>query len=542
MFLIFVRRLQSRKIVLHRTASNHPSQDGTIALSGSSLPPSPDRHWNNIVIGLQRHTKGRIINGWLVLIVVLGAVIAVADGLTRVSIFDRVENWYATFEYVPSEGAVLFAGLTLPLVIAYARKARISISEGLFLWFVFCTTAYTRDFSYIHLPGMPLFVTDIVLLILLVSIYLVPRVRRRHCPTEVNVLLFLFFVGGGLAAARGVLGHRETVLVLRDSALVAYALFVVITLHLVRSWLSAKRIAIWFLLGSLMSALNGLGWFIAVPSERRFIYPGIYILISLIGVLVAMVGGLLRPHVGWTLAAVMSLGLMLANARSLFVTLAILLLVGLLGWRLVHKKFRLVHLVSVFATAFAMVTLAAFLFLRTEAGRDLAERSAEQLASGVLDSGEDPTWQFRLTAWKEAWRRFADYPLAGEGFGVPFTFEGLLFENDPRPHNTFLTVLYKMGLAGFLPLFALLAYFFLFMLRTLYRTSDNRRVVLLQIVVLAQVAFCIYGAANLLLESPFLASLFWALMGLTLRIVSMLGNTRAPIRPFPAGSAKDGTN
>jgi len=39
---------------------------------------------------------------------------------------------------------------------------------------------------------------------------------------------------------------------------------------------------------------------------------------------------------------------------------------------------------------------------------------------------------------------------------------------------------------------------------------------------LAQTAFCFYGTANLLFESPFLASLFWAFMGLGFRMVRML--------------------
>jgi O-antigen ligase len=285
-----------------------------------------------------------------------------------------------------------------------------------------------------------------------------------------------------------------------------------------------------------------MAWFIAVPSERRFIYPGIYILISLIGILVAMVGRMLRPQVGWIFAAVMCLGLMLANARSLFVTLAILLLVGLLGWRLVHKKFRLAHLVWIFATGATMVTLAAFLFLRTEAGRDLAERSAEQLASGVLNSGEDPTWQFRLSAWKEAWRRFAEYPLAGEGFGVPFTFEGLLFENDPRPHNTFLTVLYKMGFCGFLPLVALLMCFLSGGLRSVHRYRNRQRIALLEMVLVAQAAFCLFGMGNLLLESPFLASFFWVLMGLSLRITRMLDMDGTLHWAISGSSGADGTN
>jgi len=238
--------------------------------------------------------------------------------------------------------------------------------------------------------------------------------------------------------------------------------------------------------------------------------------------LLKVVSGLLRPRVGWIFTGVLCLGLMLANARSLFVSLAILLLVRLLRERLAHKKIRVAHSVLILVTAAVMVSLAAFVFLRTDAGRDFAERSAEELASGVLNTRQDANWQFRLSAWKEAWRRFEEYPFAGEGFGIPFTFEGLSLDNDPRPHNTFLTVLYKMGLAGFLPLLALLGYFLWSTIGAAPRNFEIRRVALLQIVVSAQLAFLLYGTANLMLESPFLAALFWATLGLGLRIVRML--------------------
>jgi hypothetical protein len=222
--------------------------------------------------------------------------IAVADGLTRVSIFDREEAWNGPFEYVPYQGAFLFAGLTLPLMIGYTRKARVALTEGLFLWFVFCTTAYTRDFSYVRWPGTPLFITDVVLLILLVSIYLVRRPRFSKIPLPVTVLLVLFFGAGALSAARGFLGHRDAMVVLRDSALVVYTLFLLVGYHLFRSWLSIKRVAVWFLLGSALGALNGFAWFIAAPQERRFVFYGIYILISLAGTVVAMASRLLRPR------------------------------------------------------------------------------------------------------------------------------------------------------------------------------------------------------------------------------------------------------
>ena len=527
--------LAQRKVLFSSSEGNRISRDGEMALGAGYLSRSVGTTSRSALapVLVRRHPRTRIVNVWLILIVIVGGIIVLVDGLTRTPILERIEAWNG--EYDPYPGALLFAGITLPLMFVYSRKAMVSSMEGLFLWFVFCTTSYTKDFSYIRWPGSPLFVTDVVLLILLVSIYFLRRRRFSRFPSPVSVLLLLFVGAGALSAARGFLGHREAMLVLRDSALIVYALFLPVGYYLFPSWLSIKRVAVWFLLGAALNSMNGLVWFVVAPGERRFIFYGIYILIALTGTMLAIASRLLRPTVGWIFAGVLCLGLMLANTRSLFVSSAVVLFVGLLGGKLVHGKIRLTNLQSIIATATVLISLGAFLFLRTETVRDFAERSAEELASGVLNSGEDPDWQFRLFAWKEAWRRFAEYPMAGEGFGVPFTFESLLLENDPRPHNTFLTVLYKMGLAGFLSLIALLIYFPWKGLQWLRRHDESVRVTFLRIVLLAQIAFCVYGMANLLLESPFLASLFWTSMGLGLRIIRMLYLDRSLPRTFSAG-------
>jgi O-antigen ligase len=342
----------------------------------------------------------------------------------------------------------------------------------------------------------------------------------------------MLVAAGAFSALRGFSQHCDPIVVLRDSALVAYPLFLYVAHHLFRSWLSIKRMAVWFLLGTGLSVLNGFAWFLAAPQERRFIYYGTYILMALVGTFVAIANRLLSPRVGWLLAGLFCLGLALANARTLFVALPVLLFAGLwAGGIAPRKSLRHPRILTTLAAATVLIGALAFLFLRTETGRDFAERSSQELASGVLHTDEDGNWQFRLSAWKEAWRRFAEYPLAGEGFGIPFVFEMLTFDNDPRPHNTFLTVLYKMGLIGFLPLLLLLVYFFWRTVGAAYRNLENPHVPWLWIAVLALVAFCFYGSANLLLESPFLASLFWVLLGLGLRMARMMDLERSLLRP-----------
>ncbi len=519
--------LQKRKFPALRIPPNLLSGNGALDLEANATDHSPDSGHaaGGPVVLIGKQTRVRIVNGWLVLIVVLGAVIAVADGLTRTPNPELELSPPQPLEYEPYYAAFLLAGLTLPLMFAYAKRARASLTEGLFLWFVFCTTAYMKDFSYLRWPGAPLFVTDVVLTVLLLSIYIVPRRRCARCPLVLSIPLAFFIAAGVLAAARGFLGHHEPILVLRDSTLVGYSLFLLVGYHLFGSWLAIRRVAVWFVLGTALSVLNGLAWLAVAPEQRRFVAPGVYVLVALVGVLIMMANGLIGRRVGWIFVGVFSLGLLLANARSLFVSLAIVSLVALFVPKMLRRRLRSARLVTALVVSAALVCSFVLLFLHLQAGRDFATRVADNFASGILHTNDDPYWQFRLMAWKEAWWRFQEYPPAGEGFGIPFNFD--IWDNDPRPHNTFLTVLYKMGLLGFLPLLALLAYFFGLCVRAVHRNSENHRVSFLQALILAQVSFCVWGGADSVLESPYLASLFWVGMGLGLSMIQKLNFERS---------------
>jgi len=325
-------------------------------------------------------------------------------------------------QYDPYSAAFLLAGITLPLAFAYGRRARVSLTEALFLWFMLCTAAYTKDFAYIRLPFVPLFITDVVLIVLLTSIYIVQRRRGPRLPVALNISLALFALAGVLAAARGFLGHHDSVLVLRDSAIVGYSLFLPAGYHLTRNWLVIWRIAVWFALGAALSILNGLAQFAVVPEQRRFV-SGIYVLVPFVGVLVMMANRLIRPRAAWILAGIFSIGLFLANSRSAFVSILVLFVLSLLVPGLFRRKLRLMTSIAALGAAAVLAGSFAFLYLHLRSERDFAERVAGGLSSGVLHTNQDPYWQFWLMAWQEPWNRFNEYPAAGEGLGIPFKFD-----------------------------------------------------------------------------------------------------------------------
>ncbi|HWP83574.1 MAG TPA: O-antigen ligase family protein [Terriglobia bacterium] len=449
-------------------------------------------------------------------IVLLGATVVVADGLTRPASADRL--FEGALQYQPYPAAYLFALLMILLCFRSFAAANIRWTEGVLLWFVLCTATYSKDFAYLKLPGIPVFVTDVVLALLLFTLLWQRHKGFRSQPNAAWLLVF-FGIAGFIAFAQGLWSGNEFLLLLRDSAMVAYSLYLPVGAFLVQSWASIQRLFVFFCIGAVLSTLNGLAYFLAQPQERRFISFGIYVLVALLGVLILSAHRALPSKHRWSLLTILGCGLLLANSRTIFVSLGALL--GVILWlgnlsRDRGRRSRSKLLMRIAGAAFCV-----FLTLtQSKAGAAFLERVSEEFVSGTLEYEEDPNAQYRLLAWEEALDRFLRDPLWGEGYGVPFVFARS--DDDVRPHSTYMTVLYKMGLFGFVPLALLLFLFYMRGFRVLRRTRRHSGSVFLYVLLIGHAAMSLFGVLNLLLESPFLAAPFWLIMGIAFRLMSVL--------------------
>lgn len=445
-------------------------------------------------------------------LVVSGIAIALIDGLTRPANTTWEEIPQDPFDYQTSWAAVLLAALSFVIIFALKEWLTASKIELLLVWFVFNTAAYSKDFAYLKIPQLPIYVTDVVLLALLVAMWRKIWVDRRSL-----VFIAPFVAWGAFTALRSFLEGNDTKLILRDSAIIVYPLFAIAIFALIRTWEAIRCVMLLAVLGAVSSSVAGLGWFIAHPEQRRFILQGIFVFVALVGVLTARFNRLIEKGAG-ALASILAAGVFLTNARTLYVEAAALPVIGLA----VRGKLSSVSA----APIFKRVALGALLCLvtlgtvaSTDSGSKFVNRAVTELASGALNSEDDGNAVFRYAAWAEALKRFSEHPLIGEGFGIPFTFE--YSDSDPRPHNTYLTVLYKLGLVGAAAFLGLLITFFLSAIVTFRRSVEPQRFYL-YVIIMIQIAFCMFGGLNLLLESPFTASFFWINMGLGCRAVALL--------------------
>ncbi len=461
----------------------------------------------------------RSLNWWVLLICLAGLIVALADGFTRPLDLDSETTAIEPLTYEPYHGAFVFAFFMLPLTLCYASSARISRKEALFLWLVLCTVAYSKDFSYINIPGTKLFVTDIVLVTLLVAHLGSLRNGLRSLGKLPVSALAAFVLSGMIAATRGFLGGQEKTLVFRDSAIFVYSLFLLLGFLLISSWDGVRRVFLFFTLGAVFCSLNAAAWFVMQPGQRRYLGYGIYLVAALVGVLVARANGILRRS-GWLLPAVLTIGILLFNARAAYAAmggaLAVVLLVGVQ----LQKRHAIVARLKLLFKLTAMLGLVLAVVLQTRTGSQFIQRSMEEVTAAALDPSQDPTSQFRFLAWAEAITRFSQNPVVGEGYGVPFTFS--IYNDDPRPHDTYLTILYKMGIIGLLPFAVLLATFFGRGWRALFAYRDLRETAWLYILLIAVLAQCLNGLFNYVVESPFMASIFWLSLGMGFRMVLML--------------------
>ena len=469
---------------------------------------------------MPERTRGTIFGRltlWLALVMAAGIWIAISDGLTR--------PYIADYEFLPAaqilsyeayKAAWVFAAVAFPLILLHGARLRFTVMESMLLWFVLCTAAYTKDFAYIKVPGVPIYITDIMLACTLTSTFLWPRLRIPKLKSGLMKALLAFLVLGAVAAARGVASGMVFVDILRDFSIVVYALFMLLGMYARRRREFAEQFCLMLICGAVLSTVVGIAWYFAQPDMRRYINY-LYVPLGFVLVVVGVVSRRLKLTIGIPLLMLLGWGLIVSNTRSTYAALAatvaamVLTGFGHLRWK---------DIVKPLSVAVVVLVIAVGSMLQSREGARFMERIAEQMVSLVAHTGEDDNAQWRLLAWAEALHRFVTNPVMGEGFGVPLTFERS--DADSKPHNIYITVLYKMGLVGEAAFSMLLLVPVFGVWRITRRYHRHPEALLLRALLFCEIFALGYGAVNPLIESPFLACVFWLNLGLMYRMAKQI--------------------
>ena len=151
------------------------------------------------------------------------------------------------------------------------------------------------------------------------------------------------------------------------------------------------------------------------------------------------------------------------------------------------------------------------------------------------NSQEANNVNWRLSMWKFMLEKTAHEPVLGVGFGKPtnFVWRGMIYDartgdktntqDVTGPHNSFVNMLFRMGLLGLLPLLALLVIAGFRSWRLLVReklAALDRAFALTSVAMVVAVA--VAACFSVALEGPYIGLFFWLALGLVLALPSLL--------------------
>ena len=406
---------------------------------------------------------------------------------------------------------------------------------------------FDRAFAYVHLPGTPVFVGEMVLAIGVVGAVSATGYLRVPVREEPILALLGAFVAWGLL--RALPGLRTYGMdAIRDSALWYYCLFAFLTVAALARWPQ--------LLDHLIDQLRRftpwlLVWLPAAVVLTPLAPSGLYVPFSTTSVLSHKPGNA-------AVAALLVLGLMWLfpetrspRSRALWSVFALLVvalvatqnrggLVGVTAGGLVGLAF-VRNRVGLVARAIGVMTvgLAVALLLPVSIGTGIQGRSfsATQLVDNVVSLGgaQEPgnlggTVQGRQQLWTRILHKQENdhLVLEGSGFGPNLAAQVGVFdagtENLRSPHNSHLDVLARMGVVGFSMWIALwIAWYYRLAngCRRLERHGLRKRRQVAVLCMSVTTAILVSSFFDPQLEGPQVAALLWTLFGIGVAATSV---------------------
>jgi hypothetical protein len=350
------------------------------------------------------------------------------------------------------------------------------------------------------------------------------------------VLLLAYWAAGAIAALRGLNGFGFGA-VQHDIGLVEYSVFLPLTAFVADTarravqltrvlWLAGAAAVVTFGIVVFFFPFGTLG-----GEHNPGSAVGIYVALVAVPIFVRLIGGRAAGALAAAGAAFAVFLMLLTDSRT--VVLALALSLALVFVLESQRSLRGVALaaVAVVAASVSYELLKADIAQPPPAPQtavSIVAAPRRALASSVAkqqqQSGNDANISWRLAYWKELVRRTEHEPLLGVGFGTParFVWRGIVYDartgspgdewDVTPPHNSFINVLYRMGLVGIIPLLALVVVAAI-RARRRWPVDAERRRDLIGIVACFVFA-AVVASFNVALEGPYMSMFFWTLLGL----------------------------
>ncbi|NNC91396.1 MAG: O-antigen ligase family protein [Acidimicrobiia bacterium] len=405
---------------------------------------------------------------------------------------------------------------------------------------------FDRTFAWIHVPGTPIFIGEVVLAFGLYVAWRSKEARRfiRLSPPMQALVLFMAF--GAVLTVIGTMSHNPQEAV-RDAAIWYYGLFAVVIGALAMAWEPAygfflrsytRIIPVFLVIGTirLLTANTDNGIF--VPDSEVLITShkpgnlGVQAVMLIAFLLLVVAPELERRdkvrNLAYTVGGLLLLGLAGTQNRGVMVAGFVALFIVYLAGRASRPIMGYVLVVVV-----ASLILAFSFNIRFDLER--REVSVDQLFSNLisLDFNADPdgtneddgtiAWRIKLWSLVMEDTLSADRFLSGFGFGpnlageYGFVAGGVAGPELRNPHNSHLSVVARMGVLGAALWIGLWTFWFRHLWKARKRfqlVAEDQRSGFLAWCMVAAITMLINGIFDPSLEGPQAAIWLWCIYGL----------------------------
>ena len=423
--------------------------------------------------------------------------------------------------------------ITILIVAYYSRKDQ---NENIFIAFLALLVLFSREFSYIKLPFIPLYSAELFILFFILFIVLLllsgRSIKLVNCP-KIEFALFLTLILYEIVY--GLLQYDDILFVIRQSAIFYYSIFFFLTIltfntiHKIDKLTKTLYASIIILI---VSSIFGIV-FANIGSFSYF-----YFSIALVAFLVYISLNKDAKPILKLITIILFILIALSEVRAVWVGISVGFLFAFVN-SLNNKYFKLftVKLFTI-GTLILFVSFAGLLIAKPKAVNSIYYEflSIFSTTKEHMTSSNNTKW--RLYVWKDIINESMEKPVLGWGFGkkfVPPTIVKLNWGgswrqpniNDPEakgfqdPHNSFLNILHSTGIIGLFLFFLIIARVISHGLKAINNTSSNT--VRTYLIALILIVVCILGTSltMVVIEGPYFGIPFWVSLGLITAIVNI---------------------
>ncbi len=364
-------------------------------------------------------------------------------------------------------GVALSGAALIGIASAYNMVAAVGIVASIVLlgFALFDVSVLVMGLLLLHMLGQPwqlswasvaiadinLYPNDILILILL-GVILHRWMRSGVVPTlprdAVGKSVLLFLIYGLFSLARSIPIHGWSAM-LGFRQQIAYAVLFFLVLAVMDARPTRVRLFVALLVAAAGVGVNGIvNLSTGTPygfqtSSHTFRYLSSFQAMTLFFGLSLLLGGvwvLRRPLWSYPLAGLCVFGILISQARSVWLAAVVGLLAGCFGsswWRRVVLRLAI-------PGAIAVVLLIALGGI--DVGADITKRAAS-----LSNVQGDITWVWRLYVWGEALGKLAASPILGLGLGMDFSYFDATrgtWDSTRQIHNTYIELAYYVGAIG----------------------------------------------------------------------------------------------